>query len=487
MHRMMKRASESTVTAIICMLLSRWVSLCYDFVFLRGCNIILFENNGVTIPSKNLLICGIRYDTYPPTGGCSETLCFRNTNNIGLVLSVGSSEFVDGDKAESIQSYQNIDKDMGIFCQGSQFYTKRNVDKSSLKRNPSVSGRRLIQKCRGGASGDGQDFVIPPPQSSHSISMVGQHREQGAFISQTALSREMAPSQMPSYASPRKSESQEGRDITRAQQKLNNPWLPLEEVPLRFLRAGKGDPVEGKRRYDQTIAWRRKHGTDNVIKKPHPNFFVIKQHYPQFFHLRGYHNEPVWYEKPAEVNLKALRGFGISLDEVINHYAMVTEFGWQYLEPNDFSRSITVIDLEGIRLTDFVGDVKSFVRKAAAFTGQHYPERAGYVFVINVPSWFKLIWKVVKGFVDEATLQKILILRGKQEIIDALQSKIPLENIPPEYGGTSMPLGFSPEEYALRQFMKHNNNFAVSHGTSCAGPRGNPPCPFCKWEPVRKY
>ena len=167
------------------------------------------------------------------------------------------------------------------------------------------------------------------------------------------------------------------------------PPLPPTEVPLRFLRAGKGDPIEGRRRYQETLLWRKQVGMDTILKEPHEKFELIKQHYPHYFHLRGRNNEPVYYEKPAKTNLRALRAGGVDLDKLLRHYAMITEFGWQCVERDDMARSITVIDLQGIRLMDFAGECIDFVRKASAFTGAHYPERAGHVLVINVPSWFK--------------------------------------------------------------------------------------------------
>jgi len=265
-----------------------------------------------------------------------------------------------------------------------------------------------------------------------------------------------------------------------------DPPPPPKELPLRFLRAGKGDPVEGQRRYEQTLAWRKEYDMDFVIKKEHGNFEIIKANYPQFFHLRSKDNQPVWYEKPPKTDLKALRRAGFSLDEILQHYAMVTEFGWQYLERDDLARSVTVIDLEGMRFTDFAGEVVDFVRKASAFTGQHYPERAGHVFVINVPSWFKMIWNVVKGFVDEVTLKKISILRGREHVTKALAEKIDIKSIPPEYGGKSMPLGQSPEEESLRKFVEHNNQLAINPN-HCKGTSGSPPCEFCTWVYARSY
>lgn len=232
---------------------------------------------------------------------------------------------------------------------------------------------------------------------------------------------------------------------------------------------------------------------DHIIKSAQPDFEFIKQHYPQYFHLRGRNNEPVWYEKPAAVNLKALRKGGVGIDRLLRHYAMITEFGWQYLETDDLGRSITVIDMEGIRLTDFVGEVVDFTRKCSANTGDHYPERAGYVFVINVPYWFNLIWKVVKGFVNDVTLEKITIIRGAKAIKAALSERIPEENIPPQYGGSSVPLGESPEEQKLRAFMEHNTALAADSASSnnksksCNGMEGSEPCRYCTWTPVRSY
>ena len=123
---------------------------------------------------------------------------------------------------------------------------------------------------------------------------------------------------------------------------------------------------------------------------------------------------------------------------------------------------------------------------------------------------FAMIWNVVKPMVDEATLEKISIVRGRGAVYAALCEKIPPENIPPEYGGSSMPLGESPEEYALRDLMRHNN--ALAKGDfSCGGRAGGgrdafssssesnaenkvvhgatltPPCRFCSWGPTRSY
>lgn len=259
-----------------------------------------------------------------------------------------------------------------------------------------------------------------------------------------------------------------------------------DELPLRFLRAGKGDVEEGRRRYQETLTWRRENNIDNNLYEAWPQFSKIKEHYPHFFHSKGRNGQPVFYEQPPKTDLRALRNCGVGLDGLLSHYAMITEFQWQYVEQDDFQRSIYIIDLAGIRMTDFVGECVEFVRAASAFTAAHYPERAGHVFVINVPGWFKIIWNVVKPMIDEVTLEKIHILRGKEEIFESLLTQIAVENIPQEYGGQSCyKLGEAPEEILLRELMQHNNEMA--EGKSCRYTKAGEVCRFCNFTYTRNY
>jgi hypothetical protein len=135
------------------------------------------------------------------------------------------------------------------------------------------------------------------------------------------------------------------------------PPKPSKELPLRFLRAGKGNVEEGLKRYDATLQWRKEEKIDTILREPSPNFDLIKEHYPHYFHLTGKAGEPCFYEQPPKTNLKALKQGGVNIDKLLRHYAMVTEFQWQYLERDDLARSIYIIDLQGIRFLDFAGEV----------------------------------------------------------------------------------------------------------------------------------
>ena len=252
-------------------------------------------------------------------------------------------------------------------------------------------------------------------------------------------------------------------------------------VWARFIRATGGDEAKAQMRYDATEAWRKTNGIDALLSEPHPQFALIKQHYPHYYHGRGHRGEPVYYEIPAQINLKELKRNGVNLSDLLRHYALVTEFCWAKLERSQHgpqSQSLYVLDLEGIKLKDFVGDVVKFVKEAASFTSKHYPERSGGVYIINAPVFFNVIWKVVKPIVAPSTLEKIKVIRGKDKILAALKERIPMHQIPPEYGGRGLPLGHSEEERYLAALMEHNTFHHHGRMSPAEQQRQNA-CEFC--------
>lgn len=243
----------------------------------------------------------------------------------------------------------------------------------------------------------------------------------------------------------------------------------------RYLRATKNDTLEAQTRLTATLQWRIQNGMDDILLSPHPHFDTLKRCYPHAYHLRGYNKESVYYECPGKIDLTGLKLAGLTLNHLLRHYALVTEFLWTYISPyqdGPGSKGITIIDLDGMRLRDFAGDVVTFVKRAAAFTGLHYPERSSAIYILNAPSFFQLIWRrVIAPLVDPVTLKKVRVVTSNtpefpNAIRDALMQTIPIENIPMEYGGKSeIPLGYSPEEISLRELM-HQNNLHHAFGES---------------------
>lgn len=92
----------------------------------------------------------------------------------------------------------------------------------------------------------------------------------------------------------------------------------------------------------------------------------------------------------------------------------------------------TILDLGGVTLSNFY-KVKDYVSSASSIGQDRYPETMGKFYIINAPWAFTAVWAMIKGWLDEVTVSKIMILGSGYK--DELRKQIPMENLPKEFGG----------------------------------------------------
>lgn len=80
---------------------------------------------------------------------------------------------------------------------------------------------------------------------------------------------------------------------------------------------------------------------------------------------------------------------------------------------------------------DFLAVVKEF----ASIDKEQYPETLGRLFIINTPSAFPFVWRMVKGFLDPGVTMKIQVLGNESEWKPVLFDFIGEENLSSTYGG----------------------------------------------------
>jgi hypothetical protein len=93
----------------------------------------------------------------------------------------------------------------------------------------------------------------------------------------------------------------------------------------------------------------------------------------------------------------------------------------------------TILDLQGVSLANFYR-VKDYVMAAARIGQDRYPEIMGKFYIINAPWAFSAVWSMIKGWLDEVTVNKIDIIGTAYR--DKLLAQIPVENLPKEFGGS---------------------------------------------------
>ena len=89
--------------------------------------------------------------------------------------------------------------------------------------------------------------------------------------------------------------------------------------------------------------------------------------------------------------------------------------------------------MAGFSVTSMNSRVYSFIQKASKITQDYYPEQLGQLCITNAPWTFTAVWKVVQGWLDEKTRQKIQIVGGKP--LKELLKHIEEDQIPDFLGG----------------------------------------------------
>ena len=61
----------------------------------------------------------------------------------------------------------------------------------------------------------------------------------------------------------------------------------------------------------------------------------------------------------------------------------------------------------GVGMGHLTGEVKRLMSLVTKYDQDNYPEMLGHICIINAPAMFRMIWSVVKGFIDPRTQSKI--------------------------------------------------------------------------------
>ncbi|CAM9583946.1 unnamed protein product [Discosporangium mesarthrocarpum] len=232
------------------------------------------------------------------------------------------------------------------------------------------------------------------------------------------------------------------------------------DIHIRYIKGMGGDMVEARRRWIESLKWREAEKVDTILDEPVPRFDIIKKYYPHFYFKTAKNGCHCYYEIPAGINLEKLRENGLKMDSLCRHYIYITEFLWKMVDTNPEGKLLTIMDLKGIRMSMFVGDVKDFVVRSAKMISAHYPERSFKIFIINAPWWFNIIWKVVSPLLHANTRAKVIVCGSG--FIDTLRELVDDDKIPKDIGGSDpTPHLESPEEMQLRahilKTLKENN------------------------------
>jgi len=128
----------------------------------------------------------------------------------------------------------------------------------------------------------------------------------------------------------------------------------------------------------------------------------------------------------------------LTLDEITEYhlYHMENKLGLLErlgAETGHIVRTCKIMDLSGLGTKHLNTSGLGYFRELLHLSQIHYPEMLGRVYLVNSPWVFKFVWKIVKPWLNEQTLSKVVICGDDYQQV--LLRNIDSKNLPKYLGG----------------------------------------------------
>lgn len=217
---------------------------------------------------------------------------------------------------------------------------------------------------------------------------------------------------------------------------------------LRFLRARKYSVKNALAMIREDINWRAQNNRLDLPKESAQEVLncdieKLYDYFPVWF--QGYDKQmrPVSYRKFGKFEIWNVLKL-TTMERLIRFHAWETEqalrsmYSLSRKSGYNIETFVIVIDASGWNLKLATSDAFAFIKGMAVTDSDHYPERLGTLVLINAPSMLSFAWRVIQGFLDSVTKEKIKILSSDpEEWQPVLRHYIDNDQIPRQYGGTA--------------------------------------------------
>ncbi|KAL4423649.1 hypothetical protein ABPG75_000950 [Micractinium tetrahymenae] len=239
----------------------------------------------------------------------------------------------------------------------------------------------------------------------------------------------------------------------REEVELEAGELPVEwddHVLRRFLRARKHNIYKAKVMILDTLNWRKEANVDTVLTDFHfHEKDQFNKWYPEGFYGVDREGRPIYVQQPGKMDTDQLWKF-TTLERCVRYHLQQQERYWRIIAPaasvargRRHEQSLVLIDMDGVGISTLTSEVRNIMGTIMKIDQDYYPELMWKACLVNVPVSFRVIWSMVKHFMDARTQAKIEVLGTNFQ--EELQRLVAPENLMACYGGTSTaPLGVQP-------------------------------------------
>lgn len=239
----------------------------------------------------------------------------------------------------------------------------------------------------------------------------------------------------------------------REEVELEAGELPLEwddHVLRRFLRARKHNIYKAKVMVLDTLKWRKESDVDTVLTDfQFHEKDQFNKWYPEGFYGVDREGRPIYVQQPGKIDTDQLWKF-TTLERCVRYHLQQQERYWRIIAPaasaacgRRHEQSLVLIDMDGVGISTLTSEVRNIMGTIMKIDQDYYPELMWKACLVNVPVSFRVIWSMVKHFMDARTQAKIEVLGTNFQ--EELQQLVAPENLMTCYGGTNTaPLGAQP-------------------------------------------
>jgi len=226
-------------------------------------------------------------------------------------------------------------------------------------------------------------------------------------------------------------------------------------VPDHFLIASNGNAADAALKWTKALEWRKNNDINQILREKQPHFDAIKSFSPHFWHGKDKFGRPVYYDLLGKINTKEGTKDGMTVDQYIRHCLFCSEFLWNIIDADIDQQMIAIMDVKGIGFQSLTGFALDVFKSQSEINSSYYPNRCFKAFIVNAPSWFSLLYPILTRALDSKTKERMTVLSTD---FSELYNYIDKTQIPPQYGGSSVELGHSAEEKAIKEIVKRNNS-----------------------------
>ena len=207
-----------------------------------------------------------------------------------------------------------------------------------------------------------------------------------------------------------------------------SPPLPDREL-IKFLIARKFEIPKSVEMLTNHQKWLAETKVD-------PNEFFppeLMEWYPcGFGEGRDRDGNLLYYERPGNGGISSPKAVcqAIPIPVLAKWHATMMLKGRLLMREKNCKRITSIIDIKNLGETSGSMD---FAKAIAKIDQDNFPEHLGKMYIVNAPTLFSALWRIIRVFLDERTKDKITVLKGEYE--ETLERQVERKWWPPHLGG----------------------------------------------------